>query len=550
MSTINGENNPINSITTGDSFGTIKVNGIDIKWKYSDNYCYNKKLYTYSSQLLNTVYPIDSVVKIINMLKINNSNAYDNEMPRLSDHYQTGTMGERAVLQFNTIKTGSTDGCILVNGENIRVKGFDDLKKSVSDGKSAVSSAITNMGVSTASDASFDTMKDNILDIRPTLAYTWNNNIFKFWASLNGKNLIKSKLICKPIVSNMLYGSGIEYITINSPVSNVFNNNSVKSPNNKYISIKLGNTQIEPVRLNNINNNILVPSNVFGNATSENILINKTATSENGLKITGSMVNHQGINRTLQAGESFVIAKGYHNGLGKVIANNLKSQTNDASIMLEQIMPSSCFAYSRGKKITGNVSTTYLAEAYYWVPAKPNYGWQNINKNGTAFFFKQDHSHKLSTNIHCSKWASPYEVAIPLQDIFTLDTNYDILANTDDNNIFYIKGYNIINLAPGAAIYLYSPNWAIGKNRAVYIHSKWFTKDNPSADYYYISSTLSSILVATSVSKYFHIFNDRECTSNVSLGIQFNSKTGVLYIGNESDSQIWTMNDIWIESVD
>lgn len=187
-----------------------------------------------------------------------------------------------------------------------------------------------------------------------------------------------------------------------------------------------------------------------------------------------------------------------------------------------------------------------MAEAYYWVPAKPNYEWQNINKKST-FFLKQDHSHKFSTKSNYSKWASPYEVNRSLQDIFTLDTDYDILANTDNNNIFYIEGYNIIKLAPGAAIYLYSPHWAIGKNRAVYIHSKWFTKDNPSADYYYIMSTLSSILVATSVSKYFHIFNDRECTSNISLGIQFNSETGVLYIGNESDSLI--MNDIWIESV-
>lgn len=37
-----------------------------------------------------------------------------------------------------------------------------ELKKSVSDGKSAIASAITNEGVSTASDASFETMVENI----------------------------------------------------------------------------------------------------------------------------------------------------------------------------------------------------------------------------------------------------------------------------------------------------------------------------------------------------------------------------------------------------
>ncbi|WP_301214406.1 hypothetical protein [uncultured Clostridium sp.] len=420
----------------------------------------------------------------------------------------------------------------------------------MSDGKSAVSSAITSMGVSTAADASYEDMRNNILKIKPTIDGSWLKNQYTADAYINGKNGTSIATSIPVMKDYMLYNGTCGFNSYATPENNLFNNNNNKSSNDKYFWVGLGNTKWQNVCLSSANNYILVPSDRFGDASASDILSGKTATTKEGLKISGTMPYKEAIIKYLNCSEVYTIQAGYHDGSSKVIANNLKSQTNDASIMLEQIMPYSCFAYSRGKKITGNVSTTYLAEAYYWVPAKPNYGWQNINKNGTAFFFKQDHSHKLSTNSNCSKWASPYEVTRPLQDIFTLDTGYDILANTDDNNIFYIKWYNIINLAPGGAIYLYSPNWAIGKNRAVYIHSKWFTKDNPSADYYYISSTLSSILVATSVSKYFHIFNDRECTSNVSLGIQFNSETGVLYIGNESDVQIWTMNDIWIESVD
>lgn len=389
MSTINGENNPINSITTGDSFGTIKVNGIDIKWKYSDNYCYNKKLYTYSSQLLNTVYPIDSVVKIINMLKINNSNAYDNEMPRLSDHYQTGAMGERAVLQFNTIKTGSTDGCILVNGENIRVKGFDDLKKSVSDGKSAVSSAITNMGVSTEADASYEDMKNNILKIKPTIDGSWLKNQYTADAYINGKNGTSITTSIPIMKDYMLYNGTCGFNNYATPKNNLFNDNNTKSSNDKYFWVGLGNAKWQNVCLSSINNYILVPSDRFGDASASDILSGKTATTKEGLKISGTMPYKEAITKYLNCSEVYTIQAGYHDGSSKVIANNLKSQTNDASIMLEQIMPSSCFAYSRGKKITGNVSTTYLAEAYYWVPAKPNYGWQNINKNGTAFFLNK-----------------------------------------------------------------------------------------------------------------------------------------------------------------
>ena len=47
---------------------------------------------------------------------------------------------------------------------------IEEVKKSVSDGKSTVASAITNMGVSTASDATFATMATNVKKIFPTPA--------------------------------------------------------------------------------------------------------------------------------------------------------------------------------------------------------------------------------------------------------------------------------------------------------------------------------------------------------------------------------------------
>lgn len=52
-----------------------------------------------------------------------------------------------------------------------------ELKKSVSDGKSAIASAITNAGVSTASDASFDTMSSNISNIRTDTTSTDKSHI-------------------------------------------------------------------------------------------------------------------------------------------------------------------------------------------------------------------------------------------------------------------------------------------------------------------------------------------------------------------------------------
>lgn len=52
-----------------------------------------------------------------------------------------------------------------------------ELKKSVSDGKSAIASAITNAGVSTASDASFATMSSNIAKVRTDTTYTDKSHI-------------------------------------------------------------------------------------------------------------------------------------------------------------------------------------------------------------------------------------------------------------------------------------------------------------------------------------------------------------------------------------
>lgn len=63
-------------------------------------------------------------------------------------------------------------------------KEGEELKKSVSDGKSAIASAITAMGVSTESDATFADMSNNIGKIKATLSRT--ANVIK--AAINGKN--------------------------------------------------------------------------------------------------------------------------------------------------------------------------------------------------------------------------------------------------------------------------------------------------------------------------------------------------------------------------
>ena len=63
---------------------------------------------------------------------------------------------------------------------------IDSCFQSVSEGKSAIASAITDKGVSTASDATFQTMANNIAKIKS--AKTFQNQVVKARSSMNGKN--------------------------------------------------------------------------------------------------------------------------------------------------------------------------------------------------------------------------------------------------------------------------------------------------------------------------------------------------------------------------
>ena len=74
----------------------------------------------------------------------------------------------------------------------------------------------------------------------------------------------------------------------------------------------------------------------------------------NGSKINGSMPNRGSAGTSLNAGGSYTIPSGYHNGSGKVTANSLSSQTQ-ANAGAAQIR-SGYTAWVNGSKITGSLS--------------------------------------------------------------------------------------------------------------------------------------------------------------------------------------------------
>ena len=84
----------------------------------------------------------------------------------------------------------------------------------------------------------------------------------------------------------------------------------------------------------------------------EEALNSKTFYNNSGKQI-GTMANQGAINATLNAGENYIIPKGYHNGSGKVSANSLASQTQATAIAADILSDKT--AWVNGELLTGSL---------------------------------------------------------------------------------------------------------------------------------------------------------------------------------------------------
>lgn len=98
---------------------------------------------------------------------------------------------------------------------------------------------------------------------------------------------------------------------------------------------------------------INIPAELFGNAAVSQVLAGVTFTSENGAKIAGTMPNQGAKTAALNAGGSYTIPAGYHNGSGKVTANSLASQTQ-ANAVAGDILTGNA-AWVNGVKVNGTM---------------------------------------------------------------------------------------------------------------------------------------------------------------------------------------------------
>lgn len=85
-------------------------------------------------------------------------------------------------------------------------------------------------------------------------------------------------------------------------------------------------------------------------AVAGDILAGETAYGASG-KLTGTMPNNGAVSQALNAGGSYTIPAGYHNGAGKVTANSLASQTSGTAVAAD--ISSGKTAWVNGVRLTG-----------------------------------------------------------------------------------------------------------------------------------------------------------------------------------------------------
>ena len=106
-----------------------------------------------------------------------------------------------------------------------------------------------------------------------------------------------------------------------------------------------------------------------GNATAAQVLSGKTFTNASSVNISGTMTNNGAKTASLNCGGSYTIPAGYHNGMGKITANTLASQTSATATA--KMITKGYTAWVNGVKITGTrvAPVTKLSGTFeLWIP--------------------------------------------------------------------------------------------------------------------------------------------------------------------------------------
>ena len=240
---------------------------------------------------------------------------------------------------------------------------MEEVKKSVSDGKTLVANAITDKGISTATDATFEMMAINIAQI--------TSEDISEDATASASDILDGKTAA--IKGELLRGT--------------MPNNAAVTPS----ALSAGGSYTIHAGYHNGSGKVTakdLASQTSGTAATSQILSGKTAWV-GGSQITGTMADNGAVAPgVLSAGGSYTIPAGYHNGSGKVTAKDLASQTAGTAGAAQVLNGKT--AWVGGSQITGTmadngaVSQTLPANGSYTIPAGYHNGSGKVTQSLTT----------------------------------------------------------------------------------------------------------------------------------------------------------------------
>lgn len=263
-------------------------------------------------------------------IKIKNGNNWDSIYPKTKAELVEGL--EEAVSNSiplnDTLTSTSTTQALTANQGKI-------LKELVD--KKANSTELTQLDTKVTSH-----LADNVRHVDYAVA----NGTNTYTASVAGISQLIEGMSLKVKFTNA--NSGASTLNING-----FGAKAIKKSNGNDLSsgnIKAG--QILHLVYTGSNFQLLGEGGEYGNVTPDKVLEGTTFGTENGIQ-TGTMSNRGAVTSSLNAGQSYTIPAGYHNGNGKVTANSLASQTQATAVSSDIL--SGKTAYVNGNKITGSM---------------------------------------------------------------------------------------------------------------------------------------------------------------------------------------------------
>lgn len=285
---------------------------------------------------------------------------------------------------------------------------LDELFQSVSEGKSLVAAAVTDKGINTAADATYATIAGNIAKI-VTLAE-------------------KAAALTKAAAASQILTG---YDTLNAAGTRVVGSMANRGAVTQ--ALAAGGSYTIPAGYHNGSGKVTantLASQTSATAAAAQILAGYTAWI-NGVKVTGTMVNRGAVSKTLNAGESYKIPAGYHNGSGKVNANSLESQSAttvidwDPTVVEEdnQMLDLSGYTFNKATSPnTNGIDKAVTLSAGTYIILKKSYTHTILSGNGTTSTTVSSSGIKISDssgNVLINDFESP-AIKILMNTSFTL----------------------------------------------------------------------------------------------------------------------------------